>query len=99
MHAERHAELGEAGAAASPSQRLERAEHAARCGCAATFVRWSGEQEQERVTAELEAIATEQPGDIEQLGEHRVQRVGELLCTDLAAAGQPFGQRREPGDL
>ena len=58
-----------------------------------------GEQEQERVAAELQEAAAGSVRDLEQRLEAGADRVGDLLGADLAVAGEPLGHLGEPGDV
>ena len=58
-----------------------------------------GEQEQERVAAELQEAAALAVRDREQLGEAAPDGVGELLGADLPALGQPLRELREARDV
>ncbi len=59
----------------------------------------SGEEQQERVTAELQQSAAGSVRDLEERLEAGADRVRDLFGADLAVTGQPFGHLGEPGDV
>src|SRR5206468_649965 len=58
-----------------------------------------GEEQQQRVSAELQKSATVLVRDGKQPSEGRVQDLGDFLGTDLALLGQALGQLGEPRDV
>ena len=59
----------------------------------------AGEQEQQRVAAELQETATRGVGDFEELLEARVDRVGDFFGADFAVTRQPLRHLGEAGDV
>ena len=59
----------------------------------------TGEQQQERVAAELEHVAAMALRDLDQLGEDARDRRDELLGSLSAASGELLRQRREACDV
>ena len=57
------------------------------------------EQEQQRVSTELEQLTSAFGGDLEHRAEDPAQGVDELLGADASPAGEPLGQGGEPGDV
>lgn len=65
----------------------------------AALVPVAGEEQQERVAAELQGIPAERAGDADERRDDAVERVDELLDAGLAAFGQTLGERRETRDI
>ena len=83
-------------------RRLKRAMPICRShAAAAPRVSWPDpvEQDEQRVAAELQDVAAVARGERDELAEDDVEVVGELLRAGLAAAREPFGERREAGDV
>ena len=94
-HAELHPRARDLEAARSP----ELLAHRDRGAAGPCFVTGPGEQQQERVAAELQEAPALGVRDREQLGEAAPDAVGEVLGTDLSALGQPLREIREARDV
>ncbi len=62
-------------------------------------VTFPAEEQQERVTAELQQVAAAREGAVQHAAEHPVQRLDNLLGTDPSALGELLGEGRETGDV
>ena len=60
---------------------------------------FTGEEDQERVATKFEKYAAFGVSDREELGEAGADRLAELLSTDAAVPGEPFGQAGEARDV
>jgi len=59
----------------------------------------AGEEQQERVAAELEEPAAEGVGDVEEPGEDEVHHLGDLLRAAFPSRGEALRHRREARDV
>lgn len=57
------------------------------------------EQEQDGVASPFDQPGAIRIGDVEQLAEHRIEDLGQLLGADLALGRETFRQPRETGDI
>ena len=73
--------------------------HAKRCPSCATAMVCIVEEQEQRVTAPLEKVAALVLGIHQQVAEDIVEEVAQLLGAFPAAAGQPFSERGEAGDV
>ena len=56
-------------------------------------------EEEECISSELEEVPAVGVGDGQQFGEGGIEDRGHLLGSDHSLAGEPFGHRREAGDV
>ena len=82
-----------------PADRSQPVPHADRGMRGRQRVVVAGEQEQQRVAAELQETAARRVRDLEQLLEARVDRVGDFFRADLAVPSQPLRHLREARDV
>ena len=99
MHALRHPQRDlRAGNAMRPTSRSARRIRTRRM-TGARGMPFALEPQQQRIAAELEQAAAARVGGLEDRLEDCRDRVGDLFGTFPALLREPFGQRREPGDV
>ena len=94
-----HAQHDATGAGVQPADVGEARLHAERGAGGALGVIGAGEEEEQRVAAELQQAAAGLVRDLEQRLEAGADRVGHLFGADLAVAGEPLGHLGEAGDV
>ena len=99
VDADRHPESDEPCGGAQASHRAERPLHARGCARSTRRVFLTVEEQEHRVTAPLDEPRSVVVRDGEELREAGVQRVADLLGSDLASSGEALGHRRESRDV
>ena len=99
MDARRHPQLDRADGALGAADLLDRPLHVRRGAAGALGVAVAGEEEEQRVAAELEHVAAVALGDADQLVEDRRDAADELFGAGFAVDGEPLGERGEAGDV
>ena len=99
VDADRHPQLDRADRALGVPDLLDRPLHVRRGARGALGVALAGEEEQQRVAAELEHVAAVPLRDGDQGVEHGRDPLHELLGSGLAVDGEALGESREPGDV
>ena len=95
VHAGRHAQHDAPGGGVEPADVGEPGLHAERGAGGPLGVAGAGEEEEQRVAAELQEAAAGLVRDLEQRLEAGADRVGHLFGADLAVAGQALGHLGE----
>ena len=99
MDSGRHPQLDRADGALCRPHLLDRPLHVGSGAAGALGVALAGEQQQERVAAELEDVAPVPLGDADQVVEDRGDPLDELLGACLAVDGEALRERGEPRDV